>query len=331
MEDLEVQEIDGGEYVVAKVKYTGRLAVEVLTERIPALIASLKVERGMRWNASNVSFSRPIRWLLAMHGEHLIPFEYAGYQSGKQTRRLRFSDPEEVTVADPAEYFNVIEGQGIILDVENRRESIIEQVEQIAAEVGGEIKADPGLLAEITHLVEAPTALLGKFESQYLSLPDEVLVTVMKKHQRYFPVYKDGKLLPYFITLRNGGKDYLDVVAKGNEGVIRARFADAAFFVDEDLKQSLDAYLPKLDTLTFQTELGSMLDKTKRITKLVDAVSEQLSLSEADKATAVRAAELAKADLATNMVVEMTSLQGFIGQQYALKSGEDEGVAPGNF
>ena len=327
VEDLEVQEIDGGEYVVAKVKYTGRLAVEVLTERIPALIASLKVERGMRWNASNVSFSRPIRWLLAMHGEHLIPFEYAGYQSGKQTRRLRFSDPEEVTVADPAEYFNVIEGQGIILDVENRRESIIEQVEQIAAEVGGEIKADPGLLAEITHLVEAPTALLGKFESQYLSLPDEVLVTVMKKHQRYFPVYKDGKLLPYFITLRNGGKDYLDVVAKGNEGVIRARFADAAFFVDEDLKQSLDAYLPKLDTLTFQTELGSMLDKTKRITKLVDAVSEQLSLSETDKATAVRAAELAKADLATNMVVEMTSLQGFIGQQYALKSGEDEGVA----
>ncbi len=325
--DLEVREIDGGEYVVATVQHKGQTTVELLTKRLPELIANLKVERGMRWNASNVAFSRPIRWLLAIHDTHPIPFEYAGYQAGMTTRGLRFSDPEEVTVSSTEEYFNLIEGQGIILDVDNRREEILAQVTALAAKVGGEIRPDPALLAEVAHLVEAPTALLGTFEEKYLALPDEVLVMVMKKHQRYFPVYKDGELLPYFVTVRNGGDQHLDVIAKGNEAVIRARFADAAFFVDEDLKASLEDYLPKLDTLTFQTELGSMLDKTKRVTKLVDAVGKQLGLSDSEVKIAKRAAELCKADLATRMVVEMTALQGFIGQQYALKSGETEDVA----
>ncbi|MBN2044370.1 MAG: glycine--tRNA ligase subunit beta [Anaerolineales bacterium] len=325
--DLEVRQIDGGDYVVATVQHKGKMAVEVLAERLPELVASLKVERGMRWNSSNVIFSRPIRWLLAMHGEHPIPFEYAGYQAGMKTRGLRFMDPEEVMISHPAEYFNIIEGQGIILDVENRREEILGQVEALAAEVGGEIKPDAALLAEVAHLVEAPTALLGKFEEKYLELPDEVLVMVMKKHQRYFPVYREGKLLPYFVTVRNGGNQHLELIAKGNEAVIRARFADAAFFVDEDLKVSLEEYLPKLDTLTFQTKLGSMLDKTKRISKLVGSVGEQLGLDDDEIKTARRAAELCKADLATKMVVEMTALQGFMGQQYALKSGETEDVA----
>jgi glycyl-tRNA synthetase len=325
--DLQVRQIDGGEYVVATVQHKGRTAVEVLSEELPKLLAGLKVERGMRWNASNVAFSRPIRWILAMHGEHLIPFEFAGYLSGKRTRQLRFSDPEEVEVSNPEDYFNLIEGQGIILDVDNRKESILEQVEALAAEVGGEVKADPALLAEVTHLVEAPTALRGTFEEKYLSLPDEILVMVMKKHQRYFPVYRDGELLPYFVTVRNGGDQHLDVIAKGNEGVIRARFADAAFFVEEDLKNTLDEYLPRLDTLTFQTKLGSMLDKTKRITRVLSVVGEMLGLDREQLATAVRAAELCKADLATNMVVEMTALQGFIGQEYALHAGEPKEVA----
>ena len=325
--ELEVREIDGGEYVVAKVEHKGRLAVEVLAERLPELIANLKVDRSMRWNASNVAFSRPIRWILALHGEHLIPFNYAGYNSGKTTRRLRFSDPEEVPVAKPEAYFDIIEGQGIILDVENRKESILEQVEGLAAIVGGQIKMDPDLLMEVTHLVEAPTGLRGDFEEEYLSLPEEVLVMVMKKHQRYFPVYRDGELLPHFITVRNGGNQHLDVIAKGNEGVLRARFADAAFFIQEDLKQPLEAFLPKLDTLTFQADLGSMLDKSKRITKLVGAVAASLGLDSDELETAVRAAELCKADLATSMVVEMTSLQGFIGKRYALETGEPEAVA----
>ncbi|HKJ28524.1 MAG TPA: glycine--tRNA ligase subunit beta, partial [Anaerolineales bacterium] len=331
VEALEVQEIDGGEYVVAKVDYKGRIAAEVLAERLPELIANLKVERTMRWNASNVAFSRPIRWLLAMHGEHLIPFEYAGYQTAKQTRRLRFSDPEEVAVDSPEEYFNIIEGQGIILDVDIRKETIEEQIQALAAEIGGEIKIDPALLEEVTHLVEAPTALRGTFEEKYLELPDEVLVMVMKKHQRYFPIYKNGKLMPYFVTVRNGSDEHLDGIAKGNEAVLRARFADAAFFIEEDLKLTLEEYVPKLDTLTFQAKLGSMLDKTHRITRLTADVCDLLGIDADDKATAVRAAELCKADLATSMVVEMTALQGFIGQQYALRAGEPEAVAEAIF
>jgi glycyl-tRNA synthetase len=164
-----------------------------------------------------------------------------------------------------------------------------------------------------------------------LALPEEVLVTVMKKHQRYFPVYKGGALLPHFITVRNGGDQHLDSIAQGNEAVIRARFADAAFFVEEDLKKPLADYVPDLSTLTFQTELGSMLDKTARIGVLVDKVGEQLGLDEAEQATAKRAAELCKADLVTSMVVEMTSLQGYMGKQYALRSGEPQEVAEAIF
>jgi glycyl-tRNA synthetase len=327
VEDLEVREIDGGEYVVALVKEKGRPAVDVLAEHLPELIAKLKVDKTMRWNASNVSFSRPIRWLLTLHGTQIVPFEYAGYVSGSRTRGLRFSDPDTQAVKNPAAYFAYLEKQGIILDVEERRAKIKKQIDKMAKEVKGEIRPDSDLLEEVTHLVEAPTALRGAFEETYLSLPDNVLVEVMKKHQRYFPVQKDGKLLPYFITVRNGGSEHLDIISKGNENVIRARFADAAFFVEDDRKKPLEDFLPELDTLTFQADLGSMLDKTKRMVKLVEDVADQLELSPKDKKTAVRAAELSKADLATSMVVEITSLQGVIGQQYALASGEPEEVA----
>jgi glycyl-tRNA synthetase len=325
--DLEVRKIDGGEYVVATVKEKGRSSIEVLAEALPELIAGLKVDRTMRWNASNMAFSRPIRWLLALHGESLVPFAYAGYLSRAATRGLRFTEPETVEIKDTKAYFTLLEGQGIILDVEERRASVESQVKEIAASVGGEARLDPDLLAEVTHLIEAPTALLGNFEEKYLSLPAEVLVTVMKKHQRYFPVYKDGKLLPHFITVRNGGDQHLDLIARGNEAVIRARFADAAFFVEEDLKQPLADYVPQLSTLTFQTKLGSMLDKTERIVPLVEKVGAQLGLDKAEQKTARRAARLCKADLVTSMVVEITSLQGFMGQQYALRAGEPEEVA----
>ncbi|MEN8243137.1 MAG: glycine--tRNA ligase subunit beta, partial [Chloroflexota bacterium] len=328
---LEIREIDGGEYAVATVQEKGRSSIEVLSEALPELIAILKVDRTMRWNASNVSFSRPIRWLTAVHGESLVPFAYAGYLSQAATRGLRFRDPETVEIKGPRAYFALLEGQGIILDVAERRAAVEAQVNQIAATVGGEARLDPGLLDEVTHLVEAPTALLGNFEEEYLALPEEVLVTVMKKHQRYFPVYKDGKLLPHFITVRNGGDQHLDLIARGNEAVIRARFADAAFFVEEDQKKTLAEFVPELSTLTFQTQLGSMLDKTERIVPLVAKVSAQLGLDKHQQATAKRAAELCKADLMTSMVVEITSLQGFIGQQYALQAGEKPEVAEAIF
>jgi glycyl-tRNA synthetase len=339
MSDLQVREIDGGRYVAAVVRQTGRPAVEVLAEALPSLIAALRFEKSMRWNSSNVSFSRPIRWLLAIYGAgeacQVVPFEYAGLSSGDTTRGLRFRKPEEQRVRSPQEYYDFLASQGILLDTQERRAVIRRQVERLAGEVGGAIQDDPALFAEVTNLVEAPTALRGTFDPQHLKLPREVLISVMKKHQRYFPVLSAGgsgeAMLPCFIAVRNGDGQGLDTVTDGNEHVIRARFADANFFVRDDLKKTLDAYLPRLDTLIFQAKLGSMLDKSRRIVELVGDLAQQVELDQAELATARRAAELCKADLATKMVVEMTSLQGQMGRFYALQSGESAAVAQAIF
>jgi glycyl-tRNA synthetase len=215
-----------------------------------------------------------------------------------------------------------------LLDVEQRRQTIVREAEALAAGIGGTIPNDPGLLAEVTNLVERPTPLLGEFERRFLELPAEVLVAVMRKHQRYFPLYhqKHGRLLPYFIAVRNGDSEHLDMVADGNEHVIRARFADASFFYNKDRQHKLTDRLPALDKLTFQADLGSMLDKTHRLEKLTSSIAGMLGLGEEEQATAARAATLAKADLATSMVVEMTSLQGIMGGHYARLSGEPEAV-----
>ncbi len=328
------------------VRQVGRATPEVLAEALPGLVASLKSDKSMRWNSSNVLFSRPIRWLLALYGagetSQVVPFEFAGLTAGDATRGLRFLQPLEQRIRSPKEYFDFLESQGILLDGEERQKRIHEQVFRLAQEVGGRIPDDPALLAEVMDLVEAPTALLGSFDPAYLKLPREVLISVMKKHQRYFPVVSDGKsalvsaaaspqadgelLLPYFIAVRNGDTTGLDLVRDGNEHVIRARFADADFFVRDDLKKPLEAFLPRLGSLIFQVKLGSMLDKVKRIETLVADLSPQLGLSEEERRVALRAALLSKADLATKMVVEMTSLQGQMGRYYALRSGEPEAV-----
>ncbi len=327
VEALQVQELDGGRYVVAVVHQAGRSAIEVLAEALPGLIASLHFEKTMRWNKSNVAFSRPIRWLLALFGSQVVPFEYAGLLSGNRTRGLRYLEPEEFTVNFAEEYFVELERQGIVLDTLARQKQVASQVRALAEEVGGEIADDPALLTEVANLIEAPTALRGSFDESHLKLPREVLISVMKKHQRYFPIHKQDKLLPYFIAVRNGDDQWLEVVKEGNEHVIQARFADAAYFIREDISRPLDAYLPDLDLLTFQYKLGSMLDKTRRIMALVDDLANRLALNAEEKLLAHRAAELCKADLATKMVVEMTSLQGVMGRYYAYNSGESEDVA----
>jgi glycyl-tRNA synthetase len=332
---LQVREMDGGRYVAAVVRQAGRPAVEVLGETLPGLIASLKFDKSMRWNRSNVQFSRPIRWLLALLGGQVVSLEYAGLRSGRITRGLRFKEPAEFSVQTPAAYFQGLKEQGILLDGEERRQVVAGQVQALAKEAKGAIPDDPALLSEVTNLIEAPTALLGSFDPSHLKLPREVLISVMKKHQRYFPVEeriaaaenRARPLLPYFIAVRNGDRQGFDLVTEGNEHVIRARFTDAAYFVREDLKQPLEAYLPKLARLTFQFKLGSMLDKTQRIVALVDDLAAGLGLNASEKALALRAAQLCKADLGTHMVVEMTSLQGTMGRYYALDSGEPEGVA----
>ena len=234
-----------------------------------------------------------------------------------------------------------MKGQGIILDVDERRSYIQTRIESLAAEVGGVIVPDSDLLSDVANLVEAPTALRGSFDSSHLQLPREVLISVMKKHQRYFPVFGASAphkqaardtdkpdtrtadtLLPYFIAIRNGDDLGLNLVVEGNEHVIRARFADAAFFVRDDSKRPLQDFLPQLKTLTFQKRLGSMLDKTQRVGEIVADLAPLVGMSPDEIAIAGRAAELCKADLATKMVIEMTSLQGLMGRHYALSSGE---------
>ncbi|HSV86577.1 MAG TPA: glycine--tRNA ligase subunit beta [Levilinea sp.] len=329
---LEVQEIEGGSYVVARIYETGRSVIEALSQALPELIASIRFDKSMRWNASNVPFSRPIRWLLALFGEHVVPFEYAGLQSAAVTRGLRFHAPAEISVSSRAGYLAALENQGILLDPAARKAYIASRVKQLMLAAGADPRIDESLLEEVTHLVEAPCPLRGAFDAAHLDLPEDVLVSVMKKYQRYFPLFdRAGKLLPYFIAVRNGDDRHLDVVADGNEQVIRARFADAAFFIEADLKHPLEEYLPRLSTLTFQFNLGSMLDKSRRIAKLTAALAPQLGLSEGETTAALRAAALCKADLVSHMVIEMTALQGTIGRYYALHSGESHEVAEAIF
>jgi glycyl-tRNA synthetase len=330
---LQVESIDGGEYVVARVDEPGRPALDVLSEALPDVIAGIRFTKSMRWNESGVAFSRPIRWLLALLDGAVVPFGYAGYQSGRESRGLRFLTPEKFDVDSPEAYFVKMAEQGIILDPEARRTAIREQAEEIAASVGGRIGEDPALLDEVTNMVERPTAFLGEFDPSYVAvLPPEALISVMRKHQRYIVVEdENGDLMPYFIGVRNGGEDHLDIVADGNEQVILARFADARFFVEKDLKRSLADFVPELKTLTFEKKLGSFLNKTERITALVADLGPELGLNTDEQAVADRAAALCKADLATNMVVEMTSLQGVMGRYYAIHSGEPRAVADAIF
>jgi glycyl-tRNA synthetase len=335
--DLVLREQGGGKYVYAVLKQKGRPTIEVLAEALPRLVEGIKFEKSMRWlpasrragNDSGVAFSRPIRWLVALLGDQVIPFEYAGVTSGNTTRGLRPYDSPEIVIPSAENYLDAIREAGILLDREERKASIAEQVEQAASLVGGQAIVEQGLLNEVTNLVEMPTAVMGGFDREYLSLPREVLISVMRKHQRYFPVssLQSSNLVPHFIAIRNGDDIGIDLVRQGNEHVLGARFADANFFVREDLKQPLEAYRPGLSKLIFQTRLGSMLDKSDRMNRLVNDLIPMLGLENDEAIFARRAVYLAKADLVTQMVMEMTSLQGIIGGEYARRSGEQKEVA----
>jgi glycyl-tRNA synthetase len=339
--DLEVHDLDGGQYIVARVRTEGRPTPEVLAGSLPELIRTIPFGRSMRWLASaqvgedvaKTTYSRPIRWLVSLWGETVVPFEYAGLISGRTSRGLRPEGSPEIEVESATSYLELMANHCIRVEPIVRQAEIKHQLETVAAGVGGRVADDAALLTEVTHLVEQPTAFLGSFDEQYLNLPEPVLITVMKKHQRYFPIVRQANqngrpaLLPYFIGVRNGGTEHLDIVRRGNEGVLRARYADAEFFSKADTRQPLEAFLPRLDTLIFQEQLGSMLDKSKRLETLAPQIGERLQLSGAEMKITERAARLCKADLATNMVVELTSLQGIMGYEYAMISGEPEAVA----
>ena len=326
--DLLVQEIDGGTYVTARVRNVGRPATAILAEAIPRLIDSLHFRKTMRWNDSGVAFSRPIRWIMALFGDAVIPFEFAGVASNRVSRGLRPLGSSVMEVADCSAYERACLDQGILLDFAQRNGTIQRQIEALARDVGGRVPQDEALLEEVTNLLEAPIAFLGCFEEKYLELPRDVLVTVMRKHQRYFALEgSDGNLMPYFIGVRNGDDQHLDKVIRGNEQVIRARFSDASFFYQADIKKPLRDYLPRLDTLTFQADLGSMREKNDRVAATICDLGELLGFAAVDINIARQAAQIAKADLATSMVVEMTSLQGIMGREYALREGIDPAIA----
>ncbi|MFQ6015194.1 MAG: glycine--tRNA ligase subunit beta [Anaerolineae bacterium] len=331
VEALEVRDFEGRQYLTATVVKRGLPALEVLRNLLPELIAALRFPLSMRWNQTGVSFSRPIRWLVALFGPQTIDFSYAGVRAGRVSHGLRSLGSPQLPMAKAEDYFKVMKANSIVVEPQERSRRIKAQLDEVAAQVGGQASDDPDLLAEVTNLVESPWALLGSFDAEYLQLPQDVLSTVMKTHQRYFPVVKNGQMLPYFIAVADGGLSDRETVRIGNEKVLSARFADADFFYKADTRQKLADFNPRLATLTFQENLGSMLDKVGRINVLVPAIGSMLGLSEAEMEIALRAGELCKADLATQMVIEHTSLQGVMGRQYALLSGEDPTVAQAIF
>ena len=315
-------------YVYAVVHETGKETAELLKTLLPELICALSFPNNMRWGSLEFKFIRPIRWLVALFDSEVIPFEIANVTSGRVSRGHRFLSQGDFSIAKADDYEKDCEAQYIIVDPEKRKAMIRAQIEAVAKENGGRAEITDDLLEEVLYLVEYPTALCGRFEEKYLQLPPEAVITPMRDHQRYFPVKDDaGKLLPLFITVRNGGKEYLETVQHGNERVLRARLADAQFFFDEDCKKSLEEHRDKLKTVVFQQGLGTMYEKTERLAQLADFIADEIGADEKAHKHARRAALLSKADLVTGMVTEFTELQGIMGREYAKLDGECDKVA----
>ena len=280
----------------------------------------------MRWNASQVMFARPARWIAALLGEDVLPVRFAGLTAGRTTRTLRGAAPVELAAA--ADHAAVLERAGIVLDEAVRERGIATRADELAMQAGGRLSVGQGepLMGEVANLVEAPMPLLGSIDPEFLELPDAVLSTVMRRHQRYLPVEHDGRLLPAFVAVANGAIDP-DAVRAGNEAVLRARFADARFFIAQDEQRPLEEFRKDLAGIVFEESLGTMLEKSERVEALTAELAPLLIEEEEYRATAIRAAALAKADLATQMVMEMTSLAGTMGGIYARRAGESEAVA----
>ncbi|HEX6468096.1 MAG TPA: glycine--tRNA ligase [Streptosporangiaceae bacterium] len=331
--DLRPITVGGGEYVGYVKQVPGRPAAEVLAGLLPEIVTGLRAEKNMRWSAPGISFTRPIRWLLALLGPHVVPFAVAGVDSGRTTRVHRTAPEPTIEIGTAAGYLDTLRGHAIEADAARRRERIVAAARDLAATVDGVIDLDSerGVIDEVTNLVEDPFAILGSFDARYLELPDAVLTTVMKKHQRYLPVRGGaGELLPYFVTMANGACD-VDAVRAGNEAVLRARYEDAAFFFEHDLRSDPASLKEGLTKLTFEERLGSMADRAARIRAIALDLSGAAVLGDSEAATLDRAAELAKFDLASSMVIELSSLAGVMAREYARRAGEPDMVAEALF
>ena len=319
-------------YIYAETKTAGVPAKDIVTDMLPQLITGLNFPKSMHWGNLDAKFVRPVRWLVALLDEEVIPVEFATVKSGNVTRGHRFLGADEITIKNTVSYVDTLKENFVMVDQDARRELISKQLHDIAASKNASIVWDDDLLEEINYLVEWPTALCGGFEESYLALPDAAIITPMKDHQRYFPlVDQDGKLLPMFLTVRNGSDHSIEVVQAGNERVLRARLDDAKFFFNEDRKKPLIDRQDGLTKIVFQEGLGNLADKTERLLKLGRVFGEECGLHEDAAVVLERATELAKTDLTTGMVTEFTELQGVMGKEYALLDGESPEVAEAIF
>lgn len=326
--DLYQKELNNNLYVFGRKKTLGRTAMEILPELLPALADKLFFPKPMRWGDNPARFVRPIHWIVALYGDTVLPFTYAGVASGRVSQGHRILGSDAIQIPEPGGYLDLMEKNYVIVDQEERRTRILNQIQAVAEQLGGQVDMDEDLLTEVVYLVEYPTALSGAFDPRYLELPPELVITPMRDQQRYFPVRDaQGRLLPRFITVRNGDDYGLDQVAAGNQRVLAARLADAAFFYQEDLRQVLDQNVEKLAAVVFHEKLGSLRQKVGRIASLAECIGRQLGYSELELAQTRRAAYLAKADLASHVVYEFPELQGIIGEYYAKAAGEDPVVA----
>ncbi|WP_207892113.1 glycine--tRNA ligase [Streptacidiphilus pinicola] len=326
-------EFGGREHVVLTRRVSGRPAEEVLAQLLPTVVSGLRAEKNMRWNASGLSYSRPIRWILALLGDEVVPFSVSGLDAGRSTRVHRTAPQPVIDVAMADGYVELLARHGIIADTGARRSAIESAAVRLAAQVGGlvDLEANRALVDEIANLVEYPTAILGTFDQKYLELPDQILTTVMRKHQRYLPVLdQSGALLPYFLTVANGACDQ-DVVRRGNEAVLRARYEDAAFFWRADLETPLESMQERLELLTFEDKLGSMADRAQRIADTATEFASLLPMGARDLITLEKAAGLVKFDLGSQMVTELSSLAGVMAEVYAKQAGRPEEVAQALF
>ncbi|EWC64581.1 Glycyl-tRNA synthetase alpha chain [Actinokineospora spheciospongiae] len=326
--DLVRVDVDGVEHVAVVRTDVGRGAMTVLSDVLAQVVTELRAEKNMRWRDPGLSFSRPVRYLLAMLGEAELPVAVSSLRSGTTTRVHRTAADPEVRVPSAEGYLEFLAGHGIVADAGQRRERIVADAAELAATVGGTVDttAEAALVDEVTNLVEEPNTILGSFDERYLDLPEQILTTVMRKHQRYLPVRGADGLLPHFVAVANGDCDR-DLVRAGNEAVLRARYEDAAFFWRADLKIAPEQHRLGLVKLTFEERLGSVADRADRIAAVAGTLAELAGLSTEDRTTVERAGALAKFDLASHMVVELSSLAGTMAREYAARAGETPEVA----
>lgn len=328
LSDVSIQDFNGEEYVYAKVVKKEKPIEEVLSVEMINLIKSINFPKSMRWGGKNLKFARPIRWILSILDNEVVGFNLEGIESSNITKGHRFLGRQHIVVDSVDNYKSLLKDNFVILDQKERKEIIKYGSEKLVKEKGGNLYIDNNLLDEVTNILEYPTPMIGRIKDEYLKLPEDVVITPMKEHLRFFPVFDDkNRLLPYFISIRNGNDEHTDIVVKGNEKVLGARLEDAKFFYEDDIKNPLEFYVNQLKNITFQERLGSIYDKTNRIVKLSDKIGDYLEVGEETNKNISRAGFLSKADLVTKIVSEFTELQGKMGKEYAHISGENEIVS----